>query len=460
MEGFHPSMSMTPSFSYTFPISGSTGVSSSNITTTTNTTTYSTTSSTTPWMNSRIWSKLPQRLVDRIIAFLPPPAFFRARCVCKRWYSLLFSNSFLELYLQVSPLRHWFIFFKHNKTRKSTSYIYKNNNNNNGTTSTTTTTTTTTGGCEGYLFDPYDMAWYRISFALVPSGFSPASSSSGLLCWVSDEAGPKTMLLCNPILGSLTQLPPTLRPRLFPSIGLTITPTCIDVTVAGDDMISPYAVKNLTSESFHIDAGGFYSMWGTTSPLPRLCSLESGRMVYAQGKFYCMNCSPFSVLGYDISSNTWFKIQAPMRRFLRSPNLVECKGKLLLVAAVEKSKLNVPKSLRVWSLQGCGTMWVESERMPQQLYLQFAELEGAGFECVGHGEFIVIVIRGTDKALMYDMSRKRWQWVPPCPYAASYDHDGFDELHGFAYEPRLATPAVTALLDQLAMPMPFQGFNA
>jgi len=32
-----------------------------------------------------------------------------------------------------------------------------------------------------------------------------------------------------------------------------------------------------------------------------------------------------------------------MRRVLRSLNLVECKGKLLLVAAVEKSKLNVPE---------------------------------------------------------------------------------------------------------------------
>lgn len=166
-----------------------------------------------------------------------------------------------------------------------------------------------------------------------------------------------------------------------------------------------------------------------------------------------MNYSPFSVLSLDILSNSWCKIQAPMRRFLRSPSLVESKGKLLLIAAVEKSKLNIPKSLRVWILQACGTTWVETERMPQQLYAQFAELEnGNGFECVGHGEFIVIMIRRTDKALLFDIGRKRWQWIPPCPYTASSNC----ELHGFAYEPRLATP-VTALLDQLALP--FQGFH-
>ncbi|KDP32556.1 hypothetical protein JCGZ_14864 [Jatropha curcas] len=291
--------------------------------------------------------------------------------------------------------------------------------------------------------------------------FVKDASSGGLLGWVSDDAGLKTLILCNPLIGSFSQLPPTLRPRLFPSIGLKVGVSSIDLVVAGDDLISPYAVKNLSTESFHIDAGGFYSLWGTTTSLPRLCSLESGEMIFACDKFYCMNYSPFSVLAYDVAQNSWVKIQAPMRRFLRSPSLVESKGKLILVAAVEKSKLNVPKSLRLWGLQSCGATWVEIERMPQQLYIQFAELEaGRGFHCVGHGEFIAIMIKGSDKSLLFDICRKRWQWIPPCPYVHgglnSNSGDGDGELHGFAYEPRLAVP-VTALLDQLTLP--FQTFN-
>ncbi|XP_054800943.1 protein UNUSUAL FLORAL ORGANS [Prosopis cineraria] len=441
MEGFHPLMSPSSPFAYTFNLSSGSGPVSSS-----SSSTY-----TTQWMDFRIWSKLPQRLLDRVLAFLPPPAFFRARCVCKRFYGLLFSNTFLQLHLQISQPHHWFIFFSHNKNLKS-SYIYTKNpsTSGGGSRSSSGIATTTTHCCEAYLFDPYEIAWYRILFPLVPSGFSPSSSSSGLVCFVSDEAGPKTLILSNPILGTVTQLPPTIRSRLFPSIGLAISHSSIDLTVAGDDMISPYAVKNLTSESFHIDSSGFYSIWGTTSSLPRLCSLESGKMVHAGGRFYCMNYSPFSVLCHDISSNTWSKIQAPMRRFLRSPSLIESKGKLLLVAAVEKSKLNIPRSLRVWVLQACGTTWVETERMPQQLYVQFAEMEGGnGFDCVGHGEFIVIMIRGTDKVLLFDICRKRWQWIPPCPFVAS--SSGASALHGFAYEPRLAAP-VTGLLDQLALP--------
>ncbi|PIN17246.1 hypothetical protein CDL12_10088 [Handroanthus impetiginosus] len=396
---------------------------------------------TTPWMDSRIWSRLPQRLIDRIIACLPPPAFFRARAVCKRWYGLIFSNTFLELYLQVSPHRHWFLFFKQQSLKN---YIYRNNTSSNRAT------------YEGFLFDPDNLKWYCVSFPLIPPGFSPASSSGGLICWVSEDSGSKSILLCNPLIGSLAQLPSTLRPRLCPSIGLTITNSSIDLIFAGDDMISPYAVKNLTSESFHIDGGGFYSIWGTTASLPRLCSLESGRMVNVEGRFYCMNYSPFSVLAYDVSTNQWCKIQAPMRRFLRSPSLVESRGKLILVAAVEKSKLNVPKSLRLWTLQESGTMWVEIERMPQQLYNEFAEIEGGrGFNCVAHGEFVVILIKGSEKALLFDFAGKRWVWMPPCPYVNS--GDGGDELHGFAYEPRLAVP-ITALLEQLTLP--FNSFSA
>ncbi|KAL6971865.1 hypothetical protein U1Q18_031550, partial [Sarracenia purpurea var. burkii] len=130
---------------------------------------------------------------------------------------------------------------------------------------------------------------------------------------------------------------------------------------------------------------------------------------------------------------------------------------MILVAAVEKSKLNVPKSLRLWGLQSCGTSWVEIDRMPQQLYVQFEEVEGGrGFSCVGHGEFIVVTVRGSsDKAVLFDFHRKRWLWIPPCPFAHGGGGEG-GELHGFAFEPRLATP-VTGLLHQLALP--FQSFS-
>ncbi|KAL1537544.1 hypothetical protein AAHA92_30045 [Salvia divinorum] len=381
-------------------------------------------------MDCRIWSRLPHRLIDRVVASLPPPAFFRARSVCKRWYGLIFSTAFIELYLHLSPSRHWFIFFKHTRLKNCIA----------------------AGGGEAFLFDPENLKWYRLGIPQIPAGVSAVSASGGLVCFVSEEAGSKSVLLFNPVMGTLIQLPSTLRPRLCPSIGLTITDSSIDLIFAGDDLISPYAVKNLTSESFHIDGGGFYSIWGTTAALPRLCSLESGRMVHVKGRFYCMNYSPFSVLAYDVAANNWSKIQAPMRRFLRSPSLVESRGRAVLVAAVEKRKLNVPRSLRLWALQECGAAWAEIERMPQQLYGEFAEAEwGRGFDAVAHGDYVVILIKGSERAVMFDFGGKRWSWICPCPCG------GRDGMRGFAYEPRLAVP-ITALLEQLTLP--FNSFAA
>ncbi|XP_077242311.1 F-box family protein [Tasmannia lanceolata] len=404
------------------------------------TTTMSSTSRTSPWMDSRIWSKLPHRLVDRVLSFLPPPSFFLARSVCKRWYSLLFSDSFLEMHLHLSTNLHWFIFFKNKKTSTNTHHYIKHQNPSLQT-------------LQGFILDPHENTWYKISFTLIPTGFSPVASSGGLLCFSSDDAGPKYLILYNPLSKSLTQLPPTSNPRLCPTIGLTVSHTALSVVIAGDDLISPFAVKNLTTESFHVDGGGFYSLWNTTCPLPRLCSFESGRMVFVDGKFYSMNYSPFSILSYELSSNEWCKIQAPMRRFLRSPSLIECRGRLVLVAAVEKSKLNVPKSVRMWGLQGCGRTWVEIERMPPAVYVQFTEAEsGRGFECIGNGDFIVITIRGSDDLLLFDFYRKVWNWVARCPFLG--EDGGF--FNGFAFEPRLATPAI-GLLDPSSFS--FQGFN-
>ncbi|XXG65667.1 hypothetical protein AAC387_Pa05g3304 [Persea americana] len=388
-----------------------------------------------PWMDPQIWSNLPHRLLIRILAFLPPPAFFRSRCVCKRFYSLLFSDSFLEMHLHLSPHLHWFIFFKN---KDLISFNHNKNTHQNQVLE---------APIEGFILDPDENTWYCVSFSLIPPSFSPSSSSEGLVCWMSDEAGPKTLILYNPMSRTAAQLPPAPRPRLYPSVGLRVGPSSIDAFLAGDDLISPFAVKNLTTESFHADGGGFFSVWGTNSPLPRLCSLESGRMVLVNGCFYCMNYSPFSVLAYEIASNTWCKIQAPMRRFLRSPSLVECRGRLVLVAAVEKSKLNVPRSVRMWGLQGCGRTWVELERMPHQLYLQFADAEaGRGFDCVGNGDFIAATIRGSEQVLLFNFHRKGWSWVSQCPFLR---HSGGvasgGGLHGFAYMPRLATPAIALL---------------
>lgn len=418
-------------------------------------------------MDPRIWRHLPQGLVDRVLAFLPPDAFFRARAVCKRWYSLVFSDSFLELHLRLAPSLPCFVFFLLPSTTASSSAP---SDASSPAVAASSSSSSRPPPPPALLLNPVADSWHRIPLdAVIPPGFSPAASSNGVLCFISDDAGSKTLVLCNLLSKLAAHLPPSPTPRLFPTVGLAVGPSSICTVLAGDDMISPFAVKNLTAECFHADGvTGFYSPWATGSALPRLCSFEPGRMAYAAsaGRFYGMSCGPFGVLAYDVAANAWEKIQPPMRRFLRSPSIAECGGgRVVLVAAVEKSKLSVPRSVRVWSLQPCGRAWSELDRMPHEVHARFCDAEaGRGFECVGHGDFLVITMRASHDVLLFHVRRKEWRWAPSCPFLRGLGGAGtgagagvVGTLRGFAYVPRLATPCM-ALLDSSSF-MPPLGFD-
>jgi hypothetical protein len=192
-----------------------------------------------------------------------------------------------------------------------------------------------------------------------------------------------------------------------------------------------------------------------------------------------MSSSPYAVLVFDVAANAWSKVQPPMRRFLRSPALVELGGgrqteaRVGMVAAVEKSRLSVPRSVRVWTLRGGhgGTGgsggWTEVARMPPDVHEQFTAAEGGrGFECAAHGDFVLLAPRAPScpapaNVLVFDSRRDEWRWAPPCPYP--YFGNGVGGAGGgagfrlFAYEPRLATPAI-GLLDATA-PMALHGMQ-
>uniref|UniRef100_A0A0E0ACY6 F-box domain-containing protein n=1 Tax=Oryza glumipatula TaxID=40148 RepID=A0A0E0ACY6_9ORYZ len=358
-------------------------------------------------MDPRVWRRLPQPLVDRILACLPTPSFLRLRAACRRFYHLLFSSPFLHSHLLLSPHLPFFAFVV-----PAAGHLL--------------------------LLDPTATAsWSRLPLPLPPvaggpAAFSPAAASAGLLAFLSDASGHKTLLLANPITRLLAALPISPTPRLSPTVGLAAGPTSIIAVVAGDDLVSPFAVKNISADTFVADAASVppSGFWAPSSLLPRLSSLDPrAGMAFASGRFYCMSSSPFAVLVFDVAENVWSKVQPPMRRFLRSPALVELGGgregtaaRVALVSAVEKSRLSVPRSVRLWTLRGGGGggAWTEVARMPPE-----------------------------------------WRWAPPCPYVVVAHHGGAGAgaagFRVFAYEPRLATPAI-GLLDATA-PVALHGMH-
>lgn len=404
---------------------------------------------------SGLWSHLPEQVMERILAFLPLPSFFRFRSVCKRWNSLMYSSRFLEICSQIggtTTTRPWFLMLKEPAITLTS---------------------------EGWLYNPCARKWSKLPLTFLPPGARVVATADGILCCsiysetrvMASRSSCKKLLVCNPLTKTCIELPSTLKERFVPTVGIVVNPetNSYKVMVAGDDMISPFAVKNLTTEVYDSRTNRWRM---AATALPRLCNLESGKTVFVQGTFYCMNYNPFSVLAYDIEQEEWTNIQAPMKRFIRTPNLVVCRGRLVLVAAVEKNRLNVPKSIRMWGLQkqqqqhqssakNC-TSWVELERMPQALYEDFlirvsssasssssrsceetsSSQEGVLlFSCVGNGDLILITMQNSPEMLILDLFEKVWRWLPRCPYIIGELLDDIIGhgmvVQGFPFNPRL-----------------------
>uniref|UniRef100_A0A0E0NJ64 Uncharacterized protein n=1 Tax=Oryza rufipogon TaxID=4529 RepID=A0A0E0NJ64_ORYRU len=95
-------------------------------------------------------------------------------------------------------------------------------------------------------------SWFRFP---LPLPLPPVAASAGLLAFLSDASGHKTLLLAHPITRLLAALPITPTPRLSTTVGLTAGPTSITAVVAGDDLVSPFAIKNISA----VDACGHYA---------------------------------------------------------------------------------------------------------------------------------------------------------------------------------------------------------
>lgn len=53
-------------------------------------------------MDGSLWSRLPEDLVDRVLAWLPAASLLRLRTVCRKWSEIVATKCFLEVCSQVN----------------------------------------------------------------------------------------------------------------------------------------------------------------------------------------------------------------------------------------------------------------------------------------------------------------------------------------------------------------------
>lgn len=73
-------------------------------------------------LEGSVWGDLPEELVDRVLAWLPPVCLFRLRGVCRKWNSVLNECGFLNLLLSFLPMD--LVFSCHRKVVKNGKVLF------------------------------------------------------------------------------------------------------------------------------------------------------------------------------------------------------------------------------------------------------------------------------------------------------------------------------------------------
>ncbi|EFJ15008.1 hypothetical protein SELMODRAFT_12951, partial [Selaginella moellendorffii] len=382
-------------------------------------------------MDPKLWSKLPEDCVDRILARLPLPSMFRLRSVCKRWNSFVHSEAFFSLQSEISASRSSFLLC----TQGRVSCVYN-------------------FSLDGWHFVPVP----RIILPIDIPPVTVVSASGGLLCYANQVAECSTLFVCNPFTKVLREMPPMRRVRLIHKLSIVTDPSSklYQIMVSGEDggdvgqMLCPHVYKLYTE--VYDSRSGSWEM--AACPLPEAKFGSDPGVWLDSGSFYSITELPYGVVSFDSKTRTWSEVKAEMPSGLASPSLVAYKKSRLLMigrvkgrsSATAKPELKpatamaamVEEGLKVWELShgaGLGT-WTEVNRAPVEMCREFLDAlkPRTPLVCSGVGDLVCVTSHLSPKALVFDVSRGSWRWLPRDPL---FPKKRNFHLLGFCFEPRL-----------------------
>ncbi|KAG0560091.1 hypothetical protein M758_10G148400 [Ceratodon purpureus] len=329
-------------------------------------------------MTASIWSKTPDHLLERILAFLPVEDLLRMRSVCKKWScDILNVPMFRELHRELSPRQQpWFL----------VSTIKRS-------------------------FSAYDVnthKWNVLSVSKLPDpDLKVLASSQGLLCYglsSGEDFTTTDVYVCNPITGEWKHLPQHPE-KTVDHFGMKY-----------DDKTNSYKIltMNVGSTGSMIRRVTIYdsksNQW-TEGPIPRsTMHFSKAPMVWCGDRVYFMDrIRPFCELyAFNIEQFTWHELQASAPQFFEFPSLVACKDRLFMVGLRSDGR-------KIWEVveRPAGLEFTEYDTLPAQLPNEFAVKKkpsvGAG-RCANYNPFRLSAV-GSSNNLMCFSSNLDHTWV-------------------------------------------------
>ncbi|KAL6013065.1 hypothetical protein ACLOJK_003555 [Asimina triloba] len=364
-------------------------------------------------MEPRIWSRLPDHLLERILALLPLKTFFNLRTTCKRFHSLLFSPSFLS-HTHPSPTFSPYLLLSHPHLPPAAFLLH-------------------------HVFHD---RWRTLALShSLPLTCAPSptllSASGGLLCF----SLPDSFFVCNVLTRSAKSIEFPTCP--FESVSLIPTSTPFS---SSPSSVHGYKLLLLCSSSqsanrvlVYDSATEKWARFDGYDPIPTQNSHQEA--VFFDGSLHFATREPFLIVGFDVRSGRWRESAAELPQSLVFVRLVSSgnrkDGNLYLVGGIGRD--GISKRLKVWELTGGGGSgeWEEVAPLPELMCRKFGSVCYHNYEhvyCLWHEGSICICCYTWPEILVYKVGRKTWHWLPRCPLLPEKWSCGF---RWFSYSPDL-----------------------
>lgn len=355
-------------------------------------------------MDQRLWSLLPEHLLDRILACLPLPSLLSMRSVCKRWSTLLSTPSFMNVCTEVPQ-------------KPSSSMLGLFEKGEQGC---------ITQGC--FTFCSVTQKWYTIGLSPLPvNEGSQLASTEGLFCYIPlvDGEDGDCLVVCNPLTRAWKSL---LLPEGIQMLSL------LAITV---DVVShTYKVIVVALMQANMEAGprldGYNLItqvydstsetWNVTRRLPPGLQFPL-HSILCNGKLYGWCSKADQIWIYDIDLGVWRGEQLrniPDEARTSNAHFVECQGRVLFVTETGYTGLRP----QIWELNLYTMVCTEVAQVPPDLFQRFFECV-CEFQCVGYNDAICFIAHESPELLTFHVVKKRWLWLPKCPE--------FPDWHPYGY---------------------------
>lgn len=330
-------------------------------------------------MEQSVWKEFPEDLFEVLVARLPVTTFFRFRSVCKKWNSMLTSQSFRRQCADVPQAQPWF-------------YTITRENVNGGA-----------------IYDPTLKKWLHPSVPALPTKLTilPVASAGGLVCFL--DIGHTSFFVCNPLTRSSRELPAR-SVKVWSRIAVGMAP--LKNSTGGG-----YGIVWVGSDGEYEVYNSLQNCWTRPGSIPTnmklpLCLNFRSHSVSIDGRLYFMRSDPDGIVAYDMVAGTWKQFLIPAPLHLSDRSLAESEGRIMLVGLLTK---NAATCVCIWELQKMTLLWKEVDRMPNIWCLDFYG-KHIRMTCLGNKGLIMLSLRSRqmNRLVTYDLSSREWLKVPGC----------------------------------------------